>query len=168
MPEDTPTRKQAKFDLARPLDNMDRDIVQILQVDGRTSNSEIARRLGVTETTVRKRMAALLDGDYIEIVAVPTPRLAGFSQSAIMGITTNLRDLRQTAAAITARPEVRYCGVSTGRYNLIIEAFFADNSHLVEFVTDVLGQMPGVTDVETSLILTIEKFSADWQLDSEE
>lgn len=168
MPDDTPTRKPAKSELAKPLDNMDRDIVQILQVDGRTSNSEIARRLGVTETTVRKRLAALLDGDYIEIVAVPTPRLAGFSQSAIMGITTNLRNLRQIAASITARPEVRYCGVSTGRYNLIIEAFFADNSHLVEFVTDVLGQMPGVTDVETSLILTIEKFSADWQIDSED
>lgn len=167
MPEDTPTRKPARSE-AKPLDNMDRDIVQILQVDGRTSNSEIARRLGVTETTVRKRLAALLDGDYIEIVAVPTPRLAGFSQSAIMGITTNLRDLRQIAAAITACPEVRYCGVSTGRYNLIIEAFFADNSHLVEFVTDVLGQMPGVTDVETSLILTIEKFSADWQIDNED
>ena len=168
MPDASKTRRAKRDGMAKPLDSMDRDIVQILQVDGRTSNSEIARRLGVTETTVRKRLAALLEGDYIEIVAVPSPRLAGFSQSAIMGITTNLRDLRAIAAAVTACPEVRYCGVSTGRYNLIVEAFFVDNTHLVEFVSDVLGQMPGVTDVETSLILTIEKFSADWQIDSEE
>jgi len=168
VPDASKTRRAKRDGMAKPLDSMDRDIVQILQVDGRTSNSEIARRLGVTETTVRKRLAALLEGDYIEIVAVPSPRLAGFSQSAIMGITTNLRDLRAIAAAVTACPEVRYCGVSTGRYNLIVEAFFVDNTHLVEFVSDVLGQMPGVTDVETSLILTIEKFSADWQIDSEE
>jgi Lrp/AsnC family transcriptional regulator for asnA, asnC and gidA len=168
VPDATKPRKAKRESLPKQLDSMDRDIVQILQVDGRTSNSEIARRLGVTETTVRKRLAALLEGDFIEIVAVPSPRLAGFSQSAIMGITTNLREMRQVAAAITACPEVRYCGVSTGRYNLIIEAFFADHSHLVEFTTDVLGQMPGVNDVETSLILTIEKFSADWQIDDSE
>ena len=67
------------------LDALDREILRILQVNGRTSNTEIARRTGVTETTIRKRIGAFLDGDLVEIIAVPTPRLAGYNTSAIMG-----------------------------------------------------------------------------------
>jgi Lrp/AsnC family transcriptional regulator for asnA, asnC and gidA len=146
------------------LDSTDREILRILLVDGRTSNVEIGRRLGVTETTVRKRIAALLADELIEIVAVPTPKLAGLDVSAIIGISVNLQNLKKVADALIDRPEVRYCGVSTGRYDLMIEAFFSSNEHVLEFTTNVLGSMPGITDVETSLILKIEKFSYEWQV----
>jgi Lrp/AsnC family transcriptional regulator for asnA, asnC and gidA len=149
---------------ATAIDDTDREILRVLRADGRTSNTEIARRLGFTETTVRKRLAALLESDLVQIVAVPSPRLAGLTVSAIIGISVQLRALEKVADALTVRPEVRYCGVSTGRYDLIIEAFFADNEHLVTFSKDVLGPMEGITDVETSLILKIEKFSYEWEI----
>jgi Lrp/AsnC family transcriptional regulator for asnA, asnC and gidA len=147
------------------VDQTDRDILRVLRDDGRTSNVEIARRLGVTETTVRKRIAAMLADELVEIVAVPTPRLAGLNVSALIGISVQLTDLQKVADALVARPEVRYCGCSTGRYDIVIEAFFSSNAHVLEFTTTVLGQMPGITDVETSLILKIEKFSYEWQFD---
>jgi Lrp/AsnC family transcriptional regulator for asnA, asnC and gidA len=146
------------------IDDTDREILRVLQVDGRTSNTEIARRLGVTETTVRKRLAALLETDLVQIVAVPTPRLAGLTVSAIMGISVQLKSLQNVADALIERPEVRYCGVSAGRYDLIVEAFFTDHEHVVRFSKDVLGPMEGITDVETSLILKIEKFSYEWEI----
>lgn len=146
------------------LDSLDREIVRILQVDGRTSNSEIARRTGVTETTVRKRLAGILDRDLIEIVAVPTPRLAGHTISAIIGLSVRLDSLKNIAKSLSATTEVRYCGISTGRYDLIIEAFFSSQDHVVNFCTDVLGAMDGIVDVETSLILKIEKFGYDWDV----
>jgi Lrp/AsnC family transcriptional regulator for asnA, asnC and gidA len=149
---------------ANAIDDTDREILRVLQVDGRTSNTEIARRLGVTETTVRKRLAALLEGDLVQIVAVPTPRLAGLTVSAIMGISVQLKALQKVADALIERPEVRYCGVSAGRYDLIVEAFFTDHEHVVRFSKDVLGPMEGITDVETSLILKIEKFSYEWEI----
>jgi Lrp/AsnC family transcriptional regulator for asnA, asnC and gidA len=149
---------------AAAIDDTDREILRVLQVDGRTSNTEIARRLGVTETTVRKRMAAMLEGDLVQIVAVPTPRLAGLTVSAIMGISVQLKALQKVADALVERPEVRYCGVSAGRYDLILEAFFTDHEHVVRFSKDVLGPMEGITDVETSLILKIEKFSYEWEI----
>jgi Lrp/AsnC family transcriptional regulator for asnA, asnC and gidA len=149
---------------ANGIDDTDREILRVLQVDGRTSNTEIARRLGVTETTVRKRLAALLEGDLVHIVAVPTPRLAGLTVSAIMGISVQLKALQKVADGLIERPEVRYCGVSAGRYDLIVEAFFTDHEHVVRFSKDVLGPMEGITDVETSLILKIEKFSYEWEI----
>lgn len=141
---------------------MDREILGILQVDGRTSNSEIGRRLGTTETTVRNRIAAMRSKGYFEIVAVPTPRLAGYMLSAIVGLSVQLPHLNEVSNALVKRPEVRYCGLSTGRFDVMVEAFFGDHEHLLEFTTDVLGALPGITDVETSLILRIEKFSYEW------
>ena len=43
------------------LDELDRDIIRALQQDGRRSNVEIARDLGVAESTVRKRLERLLE-----------------------------------------------------------------------------------------------------------
>ena len=146
------------------LDTTDREILRILQKDGRTSNSAIARQLGITETTVRKRIASMRDRDLMEIVAVPTPRLAGYNVSAIIGLSVSLPHLREVSRKLVDAPEVRYCGLSTGRFDVMIEAFFYDKEHLLRFTTDVLGALPGITAVETSLILTIEKFSYEWEL----
>jgi Lrp/AsnC family transcriptional regulator, regulator for asnA, asnC and gidA len=159
-----PVADEAVWPAKVVIDATDREILRILQVDGRTSNTEVARRLGVTETTVRKRLAALIESDLVEIVAVPTPRLAGLTVSAIIGISVQLRALREVADALTRRPEVRYCGISAGRYDLIIEAFFSDQEHVVQFAIEVLGVMDGITAVETSLILKIEKFSYEWEI----
>jgi predicted ArsR family transcriptional regulator len=45
-----------------PVDEVDREIIRLLQRDGRTSNTDIARALEVTETTIRKRIARLIEG----------------------------------------------------------------------------------------------------------
>lgn len=148
-----------------PIDETDRKIIRILQKNGRTTNTEIARALGLTETTIRKRIAALLDEDFINIVAVPTPRAPGAAtMSAIIGVSVKLGDLDAVSKELAQAPEVRYLGLTTGRYDMIVEAFFTNTEHVLEFVSGRLGSLPGVTGVETSLVLRIEKFSYEWDL----
>ncbi len=74
------------------LDDLDRGIIRILQRDGRTPNTDVARALDVTETTIRNRVTRLLDDGLIEIVAVPTPKAVGLTMSAI------IRSIRRTGA----------------------------------------------------------------------
>lgn len=147
-----------------PIDDVDREIIRILQRNGRTSNTEIGRALGLTETTIRKRIARLLAEELVNIVAVPTPRAVGVTLSAILGISCELSALERVAEQLVARPEVRYLGISTGRYDIMIEAFFTDQRHLLEFSSRTLGSIDGVTDVETSLILEVAKFSYEWEI----
>lgn len=146
------------------LDEVDRGIVAILQEDGRTSNREIGRKLDISESTVRNRISRLLSEDLINIVAVPTPRAVGMTMSAIIGISVSLRQIEDVVTALLTKPEVRYAGMATGRYEVIIEAFFHDHEHLLEFVTKDLGHMDGVTRVESSLILRVAKFSYEWEI----
>jgi Lrp/AsnC family transcriptional regulator for asnA, asnC and gidA len=146
------------------VDAVDRDILRLLQKDGRSSNTEIGRALGLTETTIRKRIGRLVGEGLVNIVAVPTPLAVGMTTSAIIGISAQLVALHAVSEQLVAFPEVRYVGFSTGRYDLIVEAFFDDHEHLLDFISEKLGAMPGVTGVETSLILKVAKFSYEWEI----
>lgn len=144
------------------IDEIDRGIIRILQRDGRTSNTEIGRTLGVTETTIRKRITRLIDAGLVNVVAMPTPHAIGMTTSAIVGISIELSRLEAAMAELATYTEVSYVGASTGRYDLIIEGFFSDHGHLLEFVAQTLGSLKGVREVEVSLILRVEKFSYEW------
>ena len=149
---------------APPLDATDREIIRALQGNGRTSNTEIGRALGLTETTIRKRIARLLDEGLVNIVAVPTPLAVGMTTSAIIGVSVQLGNLDRVSQELSRCPEVRYLGLSTGRYDIILEAFFSDSEHLLSFVSDKLGALSEVSSVETSIILRVDKFSYEWEL----
>jgi Lrp/AsnC family transcriptional regulator, regulator for asnA, asnC and gidA len=146
------------------LDEMDRAIIKLLQQDGRMNNTDIARQLKVTETTVRKRIGQLLDEGLMNIVAVPTPEAVGMSLSSIIGVSVDLTSMHAVGDAIRAYPQVRYIGMSAGRYDLIVEAFFSNQEQLLDFVTDKLGALEGVNNIETSVILKVVKFSYEWEI----
>ncbi len=146
------------------LDEIDRRVIKILQVDGRRPNTEIARELKVSETTIRKRVAQLVSRGLINIVAVPTPRAAGMNLSAIIGISVTLPKLREISEELKRQREVRYVGMSTGRYDIIVEAFFFDQQHFLDFISSRLSRMDGITSLETSMILDIVKFSYEWEI----
>lgn len=151
-------------DTTRTVDEIDRAIIRILQRDGRASNTQIGRELGLTEAAIRKRMGRLLAEDLVNVVAVPTPRAVGLTLSAIIGVSVQLGRLDAVVEQLVPYPEVRYVGVSTGRYDVILESFFLNQEHLLEFVSKKLGSLDGVTGVETSLILRVAKFSYEWEI----
>ena len=146
------------------LDEIDRRVIKILQVDGQHPNTEIARELKVSETTIRKRVAQLVSRGLINIVAVPTPRAAGMNMSAIIGISVTLPKLKEISEELKSLREVRYVGLSTGRYDIIVEAFFFDQQHFLDFISSRLSRMDGITSLETSMILDIVKFSYEWEI----
>ena len=146
------------------LDELDQRVIKILQTDGRRPNTEIARELRVSETTVRKRIAQLVSRGLINIVAVPTPRAVGMNLSAIIGFSVELPKLHEISEELKRQREVRYIGVSTGRYDIIVEAFFFDQRHFLDFISTRLGRMEGITSLETSVILDVVKFSYEWEI----
>lgn len=156
--------RRSSSDPGSSLDELDRAIIRMLQRNGRTTNTDMARELDVTETTIRNRVSRLLNEGLMEIVAVPTPLAVGLSLSAIIGVSVRLGEIGPVSEQLVACPETRYVGLSTGRYDIIVEAFFSDQEHLLDFVTSRIGSFTGVTSVETSLILKVPKFSYEWEI----
>jgi Lrp/AsnC family transcriptional regulator for asnA, asnC and gidA len=66
---------------ARRVDDLDRQIIEALQENGRESFRRVASRLGVSEATVRSRYARLKNAGVIQVVAVTNPLGPGFEQA---------------------------------------------------------------------------------------
>jgi Lrp/AsnC family transcriptional regulator for asnA, asnC and gidA len=139
------------------LDDLDHAILEILQRDGRMPNTDVGRALSVTETTVRNRISRLIKSGVMVVVAVVDPAALGMDLASIIGLSVEPKYISSVAAAFVNLPEVRYLGISTGRYDVIIEGVFADRQHLMRFITEVVASAEGVRAVETSLMLNVPK-----------
>jgi Lrp/AsnC family transcriptional regulator for asnA, asnC and gidA len=151
----------------QPYDGLDRQIIALLQQDGRRPNTEIAQLLGVTETTVRKRIGRLVSQNLIKVVAVPSPEVVGMTMSAIVGITVEMNTHEDVAAALEALPQTRYVGYSTGPYDLIIEVFYRSHEELLDLLSKKLARIPGIAKTDTSVILKVTKFAYEWEIPDE-
>lgn len=131
------------------LDSHDRALITELQRDGRAPFVELARRVGLSEKTVRARVTALLDGDVIRVVALTSPRSLGFNAIAMVGLTTDpATPASDVARAIAAIEGVDYVVVTTGRFSVIVEVITTDREALREIIETKIGATPGVRSME--------------------
>ncbi|MBC7236356.1 MAG: response regulator [Chloroflexi bacterium] len=148
------------------MDQTDRDIIELLRQDGRRSNVEIARELGVSEGTVRKRIERLIESDALRIVGLVDPAKVGFQIRAIIFLKIDLAQVDQANRLLCEMPEVLNLYWVTGEYDFIVDAVFESNKHLVSFLTERLGNVPGVISSRTAHVLHIQKSAQDWALPS--
>jgi Lrp/AsnC family transcriptional regulator for asnA, asnC and gidA len=148
------------------LDVVDRQIIHILQQDGRTPNVEIARRTGISEATVRKRLERLVATGTIKITAVPDPAKVGLSTVTFLSFDVELAQLDQIVAQLARSPEVRSIYYTTGESDLIAEAWFPSSDDLLRFLTQRVASIPGIKGTATSHVLRTVKDSTGWVLPS--
>jgi Lrp/AsnC family transcriptional regulator for asnA, asnC and gidA len=146
------------------LDSVDRQIIRILQRDGRTPNVEIARQIGRSEATVRKRLERLVSAQMIRITAVPDAARVGFSTIALMTLSVDLARAGEIADQIASLPEVRSIHLTSGGSELLVEAWFTSSEELLRFMTKQVGGIPGIRGTATSHVLKTIKDGNGWVL----
>lgn len=134
-------------------DATDLQILRILEENGRVTNREIAERVGVSEGTVRNRIERMIREDLLRIVGVANPQKLGLTTTAVIAISCELPRLAEVAERIAAVDNVVYVGYTTGTADLICLGFFPGTDALTDFLTGTLASIPGITKVETSIIL---------------
>jgi len=149
--------------LVTNLDVVDRCLLALLQVDGRLTHSYMARCLGVPEATIRRRTKRLVDEGITRFVTLPDPNKSGYGVQVIIGLKLQPGSIRGAIAILQPLSQVRYIGITAGNYDLLLETYFRDNQGLRTFLTDTLGQIPGLVSSETSYVLEIVKRS--YQID---
>ena len=135
------------------LDDLDRRLMEVLQVDGRRPFTEIATAFAVPESTIRARYKALVDRGALKVIAVADPLKVGYPLMAMIGVRCTPAALLSTASALEALPEVSYCVVVAGAYDLLIEVVCEDNDALLAFLTERLRSIEGVLETETFVYL---------------
>jgi len=140
------------------LDDLDRAIITSLQDDGRRPFREIARRLAVSERTIRTRTRRLQESGTLRILAFADPERVGHSILAL--ILLRVQALRQDAIVetVVALPEVSYVSSLIGRADIYIQIICRDNEHLWELVNKHIRSLDGVIETETMMEMKVHKF----------
>ncbi len=150
------------------LDATDRHLISSLKLDGRMSYAELATRLGVSEGTARNRLSRLIESGVLRIAPVVEPETIGYRLNVWLGIRCRPGALREVAAHLRDLHPVRYVGVCAGAYDLICESIFLSEDELLRFLSEELGRVEGIAEVDTSTVLDIAKFGYEWELREED
>jgi Lrp/AsnC family transcriptional regulator for asnA, asnC and gidA len=139
------------------MDELDRKIIALLQMDGRASNAKIAREVGVSEGTVRRRLRRLIQDDIVKVVAVPNLEKLGYATTALIGLQTGPGKSDAVADSISGLDEAHYVAVTTGAYDVFVWAGLESAESLGNFLRTRIGIIEGVQRTETFVNLSIKK-----------
>ncbi|MBM3935409.1 MAG: Lrp/AsnC family transcriptional regulator [SAR202 cluster bacterium] len=139
------------------MDKLDSKIIDILKKDGRASNAGIAREVGVSEGTVRRRLKRLVQEEYIQVVAIPDPSKMGLDSRALVGIQVDPDKFDMVADKVMQLPEVNWVAVTTGSFDVFAWVTLENAEALGVFLRSKIGTIPGVRRTETFVNLGNKK-----------
>lgn len=139
------------------LDEIDRMILSELQADGRMTNVELAKRVGISAPPCLRRVRTLEEQGYIRgYHADIDPRELGFEVKvfAMVGLVSQAEaDLSAFEARCNAWPLVRECHMLNGEVDFILKCVAPDLRSFQTFLTEELTSAPNVASVKTSLVI---------------
>jgi len=137
----------------RKMNTIDLKIMSILGENSRLSNREIARRIGITEGTVRNRLKKLINRGVLKTSALVNIEAFPELYIAFVGVKIDGRHLTECAEKVEKLQSVLTTMIVTGRYDLFAVVLANSHQTLVDFVTNQLSHIPGVKDSETFVVL---------------
>lgn len=146
------------------LDTVDRDILFHLRRDGRLTNVELAKRVGLTPPPCLRRVKRLEDTGVITgYRAVIDPAATGRGLEVLIDVeiqAQNLKTVQEFEATVAGYDEVIEFRRMFGRPDYFIRVAVADHAAFEAFLSGRLIGLPGVLRVESHL--TMKKIKADW------
>ena len=141
------------------MDELDTQIIKILQKDGRSSNAGIAREVGVSEGTVRRRLKRLIQEEYIQVLALPDPAKMGNNSEALVGVQVDPDKVDQVAEDLASLDEINWVAVTTGSFDIFAWTTLPSAEALGIFLRTKVGVIPGVRRTETFVNLASKRRS---------
>lgn len=148
---------------AAGLDELDINILAALQVDGRSSSREIARRHNVTEGTIRYRLGKLSGGGLMKITPMRDISVIGLRSIFRLRIVARPSMLDSLSKQLLRDPDVNYLATTTGSCNLqiiIVSPTLAEGKRAIERVS----KLPGIERVHTTQTDQSILFDSRWQV----
>ncbi len=139
-------------------------LIRLLQDSPRASYAQIARELGVSESTARRRVESLIESKIVTPAMILDISKLGYTTSAFIGLGVDLALMDAVAERLAGFPEVTLVAETTGRYDLIIFVVAPSLDGLTRFVRGHLASIEGVQDTETFVTPRVHKMLRDWRL----
>lgn len=146
----------------RGIDSLDSKLIALLQADGRLTNTDIAKKLNIAESTVRARLKRLMDEGFIQIVAVSDPFKLGFDMTGDLFIQAELSMLDGVIKELKKFQELWFIVTTSGKMNINAEFIVKTREDLNDLIFNKIRKIEGIISVEMSLIMNYHKRKYDY------
>jgi Lrp/AsnC family transcriptional regulator for asnA, asnC and gidA len=139
------------------MDQLDEKLIRLLHKNAWQSSDALAKQLGVSASTVRRRINKLMSSETLRIVGLVNPAKAGYP--LIVGIDFQVEHamVDKVAQLLAKQPEIMFLTITTGRFDLLATAIFRSTEELTDFIQKKLPSFQGITHSETSIFLDVKK-----------
>ncbi|MCU0465315.1 MAG: Lrp/AsnC family transcriptional regulator [Anaerolineae bacterium] len=138
-------------------DQLDRAILDELQVNGRISVADLARKIHLSSPAVYQRIKRLERAGMIrQYVALVDREQAGYDLMCFIRLSLQQHSREQVEVVIAAladQPGVLECYHTAGTHDLLLKVIAADHRALERFISDHLMTLKGIEKIETSVVL---------------
>ncbi len=139
------------------LDKIDNRILVELQKDGRVSNVELARRVGLSATPCLERVKKLEREGYIKgYKAIVCPQKLGAALLVYVEITltkTSPDVFEEFSEAVKEHDEILECHLISGSFDFLLKTRVADMSAYRDLLGDTLLRLPAVSESRTYVVM---------------
>ncbi|MCM6774177.1 Lrp/AsnC family transcriptional regulator [Nocardia sp. CDC159] len=135
----------------------DEIMLTLLARDARVSYARIAEETGWSPTRVARRMDELAEAGVLYFDVDYAIERMGYAARGLLWLRTRPADLHAVGSVIATHPEIAYVAATTGPTNLVASFACHDTAHLYRYVTEQLGPLGGITDIEVTPALRVLK-----------
>ncbi len=140
------------------LDNVDKRIIMLLQEDGRMQDVDIARKVGISDDTSKRRRKRLEEMGYLKVRAMLNPWKFGFTSFYFLGITlVPGADVRQVAKKLSKIDEFFFVSLSLGPTHSIVANARAKDQLKLNNLVEELRQWLEIEHVDVNIIYEVIK-----------
>lgn len=150
------------------LDVIDRQILDLLQKDGRMTNAGIARQVGLSAPSVLQRIRRLEDTGFIQNYRAELGRgQLGYDLMVLVHVSLALHQeppIQKFAEEASALPEVLECLHVSGDFDFQLKVVAKSMNEYQAFITNKLSRIPGVGKIMSSFVLAPCKLTTELPL----
>jgi Lrp/AsnC family leucine-responsive transcriptional regulator len=139
------------------IDRIDRKILTFLQLDGKMSNVELAKNVGLSPSPCLERVRRLEQQGYITgYTATVDANKLGAAMLVFVEITlskTSVDIFAEFSAAVQSLEDIQECHLVSGNFDFLLKARVADMSSYRKLLGDTLLRLPGVSESRTYVVM---------------
>lgn len=147
------------------IDDIDLKIIDFLMENGRIPCTEIARNIGnISERSVRYRIDRLTKDGVIKICSVVNPKAVGYVVVADVFLEVESDSILKVAQTMIEFDSVSYVACGIGETDVSVQVVGRNNEEIYQFITEVIGKIPGVRKTTTSIVPLVLKDVYQWRI----
>lgn len=135
------------------IDEKDVKIIEILQKNSRTPFLTIAKKLNVSESTIRKRVKKLENNEIIKKYTITiNPKKLGYHSISILGLDISPNHYLESTVKLSKFPEIKSLATTTGDHMVMTEIWTKNGRELIELIKKI-QKIPGIKNICPAILL---------------